>query len=461
MATRYSGSVGNYHRGLLTVRLKPAAEMAESLWGARLTGRAIQALTHLERAGLLRSVERLDADEGANESVSRTARGGTQAMFLERTDAAIFADDPLANLTMIEIDESQPLEPLMLELANDPVVERVSRVPIRHLIGDPPAAGSQDAIRTWWNLAKIGWREARAAAHFVEADQINVAILDTGIDAHHPDLAGRVHGYWRMGGVSDQDIVGHGTHVAGTIAAGIGNGAGIDGVCACRLWTYKVFDDQPAYYEEKRRFEYLVSPKAYLKALRQCTFDDVRVINLSLAGYERDPEEEQVIRQLIGANRVIVAGMGNDRNGANREAYPAAFDGVIAVGATSADDRCIQSSSYGRHIALCAPGDAIWSTLPTYPGQRYFDAVFDGPQQPRRGAPDNRPTGYHFWRGTSMAAAHVSGAVALLLASKPGLSPDAVRRRLIDTAEKVPEMSNASFTPEHGAGRLALAALLA
>ncbi len=444
-----------HHPNLFMVRLRPPAQLADSLWTGRLSGRAATALGYLERAGRVRSVTRLDGDEDVEASFRAGLQGATPQVF----EAGV-PDDPLANLTMIEIDPLQPLEPLLIELANDPLVLRVSRVPTRHLIDGPEAGDAADAVRSWWNLVKIRWNEARRAESFIEANDIVVAVLDTGIDPGHPDLRERVEGYWRRWGVSDQDIVGHGTHVAGIIAAQIGDG-GIDGICACKLRPFKVFDDEPSYYEEAGRFEYLVNPKSYLRALRQCMIDPVNVINLSLAGYERDPEEEHVIGELIRANRVVVAGMGNDGRGANRRAFPAALDGVVAVGATNADDRCIRSSSSGAHIALCAPGDAIWSTLPTYPGQHHYEAVFDDRMMPLPGAPMSRARDYHFGTGTSMAAAHVSGAVALLLARNPRLSPGEVRRRLMDTAEKLGEMSTAAFTPAHGAGRLSLEALLA
>jgi subtilisin family serine protease len=450
-----------YHPGLLMVRLKPLAELEGSLWASRFSGPAANSLAHFERAGLVRSVERLDMDEEMQPLFRASGADVTNALFSTRAGHAGESDDPLANLAMIEFDPSQPLGPLMLEIARDPRVLRVSQVPIRHLIGGAAIGGAASMAAAWWNLTKIKWGEARAALNFVEASAITVAVLDTGIDARHPDLRERVDGYWCPKHVSEKDIVGHGTHVAGIIAAQIGNDIGIEGICECKLRPYKVFDDQPSYYEETDRFEFLVNPKSYLRALRQCKFDSVQVINLSLAGYELDPEEAHVVSELIRSRRVVVAGMGNDGKGASRIAYPAALDEVVAVGATTGDDSRLQSSSRGSHMAICAPGDWIWSTLPTYPGFRYYEAVFDDGMRPHPGAAESRKENYYYERGTSMAAAHVSAAVALVLAQDPDLSPQDVRRKLMETAEKVPQMAAESFTPEHGAGRLALASLLA
>jgi subtilisin family serine protease len=82
------------------------------------------------------------------------------------------------------------------------------------------------------------------------------------------------------------------------------------------------------------------------------------------------------------------------------------------------DDSVTLFSNSGNHIVLSAPGKAIWSTLPTYPGQTGFAAVFGLDGQPRQGKPMRRETDYDAWDGTSMATPHVTGSVALLLASQ-------------------------------------------
>jgi hypothetical protein len=201
-----SPPVSAYHRGLVMVRLKPAANLPESLWNARLSGRAAQALGFLERAGRVRSIERLDGDENAEPSFPERDRGAAPAFFSTHLDSRA-PDDPLANLVMLEVDPSQPLEPLLTEIESDPLVLRASRVPIRHLIGEA-STGRTGIIELWWNLTKIQWSEARKAAGFIEANDITVAVLDTGIDASHPDLKERVDGYWRAKGISDRDHCG-------------------------------------------------------------------------------------------------------------------------------------------------------------------------------------------------------------------------------------------------------------
>src|SRR3712207_3398297 len=99
-----------------------------------------------------------------------------------------------------------------------------------------------------WNLRRIEWAAARALPTFTEATGIRVAVLDTGIDPGHPDLQGRVDQYVFDHpdlplASAERDIVGHGTHVAGTVGALINNALGINGICQCRLLIWKIFDD--------------------------------------------------------------------------------------------------------------------------------------------------------------------------------------------------------------------------
>ena len=139
--------------------------------------------------------------------------------------------------------------------------------------------------------------------------------------------------------------------------------------------------------------------------------------------------------------------------------YPAAIPGLIAVGATSLNDTVASFSNCGNHISLCAPGVAIWSTLPTYPGQ--FGFTNQGTiTHPIMGDRLPRETDYDAWRGTSMASPHVAATVALLLANKGNMNAASVRTKLMEMADKVAGMNGKNWNSDYGAGRLNLLRLL-
>lgn len=475
-----------YHAGMLVVKMRASAGPAMAAMatafaagppaGARVEagGPGMAHLTRLDRGGSIKRVVPLSR----RAQPSAGPRRGMATMMAGATAAASVPPekrDPHAGVVMLELHPGEDLESLRTALAADPSVEFVSRVPIRYLLvknpklrhpGAPGAADVPPDPSLPWNLVKIRWAEARALPGFREATSIKVAVLDTGVDVDHPALNGRVKGYtYTYPNVSapagPKDYIGHGTHVSGLIGAGTAGEHGIRGICECDLHVWKIFGDRPQFLSFPEGYAYLVDPIMYQQALAACLEEGVQVINLSIGGPgQPDHQERALFDQLLQAGVTIVAAMGNDRETGSPTSYPAAIPGVVAVGATDLEDRVAVFSNSGEHIALAAPGVAIWSTLPTYPGQTGYQAVVGANGQPQEGSALKREISYAAWSGTSMATPHVTAASALVLANKGPLTPAEVKARLQQSAVKVPEMGGAAFHPDYGAGRLDLLNLL-
>lgn len=283
-----------------------------------------------------------------------------------------------------------------------------------------------------WNHGAVRIHQARARQSFVDADEVLVAIVDSGIDRRHPDLDGVVQEYFNAHSATEdeRDYVGHGTHVAGIVVAETNNRIGIAGLCRARLLVIKGLPRAGNPWNAER----------YYQALAYPIDRGAKVVNLSLGG-SLDPGERDIIADLLDAGITVVAAMGNDFLKGNPIAYPAAYEGVIAVGASDELDRRADFSGTGKHIALVAPGDNILSTVPRYPSEFAQKLEYDS------------------WPGTSMATPHVAAAAALLLSKSPALAPGAVRKRLMETADHVPGQTGKNA--EFGTGRLNIAAALA
>lgn len=215
---------------------------------------------------------------------------------------------------------------------------------------------------------------------------IKVAILDTGCDMTHPDLKERIVGGRNFtgddGGNPDvyNDYNGHGTHVAGTIAA-IQSNTGVVGVAPeANLLIVKVLDKNGS-----GQYEWIINGIHY--AIEQ----KADIISMSLGGPEDVPELREAIQKAIDNNILVICAAGNEGDGddsTDEFAYPGSYNEVISVGAIDLERRSSNFSNSNNEVDLVAPGEKILST--------YLNGT------------------YATLSGTSMATPHVSGAMALI-----------------------------------------------
>jgi len=225
-----------------------------------------------------------------------------------------------------------------------------------------------------WALDKINVFQLWQMAPVTEA--VVVAILDTGIDPDHQDLNGLIMAEANFtDSSSPADSYGHGTHVAGIIAAK-NNGTGIVGVApGCRLLNVKVADDMGR-----------CQASALAEGIMWAVNNGASVINISLEIKEPSPQLEEAVNYAWSCGSIIIAAAGN--NGNQSPVYPAYYNNCVAVAAINQDDNLAPLSNYGDWVDVAAPGSDIYSTLP-----------------------DND---YGYKTGTSFATACVSGIAALL-----------------------------------------------
>ncbi|MDQ3937955.1 MAG: S8 family peptidase, partial [Chloroflexota bacterium] len=330
-------------------------------------------------------------------------------------------------------------------LATDPAVAAVvpdEEISLDHgLAGDGGAASikitSNAAPRMPAGVVRVGaTRNTTASINGVDQRvKADVAILDTGVDGNHPDL-NVVGGYNCTGSNRGSwgDAHGHGTHVAGTVAA-LDNGFGVVGVApGARLWSVKVLNAQGTGY-----LSWLVCGIDWVTARRDKSDSSrplIEVANMSLrftlanadnrdCGIPSGDTVHKAICRSVRAGTVYAVAAGNDQRNA-RYYRPAAYQEVITVSAIvdydgkpgglarqadycgfysgDPDDTFAKFSNYGAVVDITAPGKCVMST---YPGKRYA-----------------------WMSGTSMATPHVAGGAALYLQSYPNATPSQVRRAL-------------------------------
>lgn len=267
-----------------------------------------------------------------------------------------------------------------------------------------------------WHLAAI---HAPAAWDMTTGSRsIIVAMIDTGVAANHPDLAGQlVAGYNFVDNTTNPtDDNGHGTYTAGLVAAAINNDLGGSGVApSVRIMPVKILDANGG-----------GDIGNFALGIHWAVDHGARVINVSAGIEYASTSMHDAVVYAHNHGVVVVASAGNTPDGNPR--YPGGFDEAIAVAATDRDDKIASFSSYGSYVDIAAPGVEILSTGVTA-GQ----------------------AGYQWASGTSSAAPLVAGAAALLLSARPGLSPDEVQSILEDTAT---DLGPTGWDIHYGAGLL-------
>jgi hypothetical protein len=255
-------------------------------------------------------------------------------------------------------------------------------------------------------FARMRMPEAHALA---TGQSVLIAVIDSGVDAQQPELAGLILDTFDAIGSGDRAHA-HGTSIIGAIAARalLRGTAPSANILAARAFgpNRNSMDGNTA---------------DIVNALDWAMARGARIINMSFAG-SRDPAIERRLAIARQRGIILVAAAGN-AGPTSPPLFPAANPGVIAVTATDEEDRIFRGANRGNHIAVAAPGVGLW--LPTVGGE------------------------YRITSGTSFSAAEITGVIALMLERNPNLTPDAVRRALVSTAR---DLGTPGMDPLFGAG---------
>ncbi|MFC6457420.1 S8 family peptidase [Paenibacillus vulneris] len=257
-----------------------------------------------------------------------------------------------------------------------------------------------------WGIRHIrapqAWKKSKG-------DRIHIGVIDTGADYTHPDLRNCLsHGINLLNRfLLPNDDNGHGTHIAGTIAAS-SRQRGILGVAPeALIHPVKAFDHQGSAFVSD-----------IINGIDWCVKNQIHIINMSFGMKTYSKALELAVRNAYEAGVIVVASSGNEGKKAGID-YPARLRQVIAVGATTRRGQIAPFSNISKKIDIYAPGERVYSTW-------------------LRGK-------YHELSGTSMATSHVTGVIALMLAKKPGLKPMQVKTIIKKNAKLILKANRTSF----------------
>ena len=358
-----------------------------------------------------------DASSTTRNSLITYTASATTTLYL---DAGAFANAYTGTYTVVATDLTPPPPPVGFSSVDGYGEANVARA--LDLLTGLPLPRQAPLGGVFWGLDRVGAPSAWAAG--VTGAGITVAVVDTGVDATHPDLAANMWtnpGEIAGNGLDDDnngfiddsrgwdfasndndpmDLNGHGTHVAGTIAAA-NDGSGQTGVAyGARIMPVRVLD-------AAGRGTYA----AIANGVRYATANGARVINLSLGGGTGSPDLQLAIQEAAARGVVVVMAAGND--GAATVGYPAAYATTVGLAAGAVDINGTLASFSNRAGStpldyVTAPGVNVYSTLPG--------------------------NAYGYLSGTSMATPHLAGLAALILSYRPALTAAQVEALLTASA---------------------------
>ena len=294
-----------------------------------------------------------------------------------------------ATIGLFRITDRRSAQTVSRELATEASIRSV-QLNFRHFLQEQEAALTE-GDPAQYALAKLRLPQAHTLAR---GANVTVAVIDSGVDVKHPELANAIADSFDALGSKEGPHV-HGTGIAGAI---VSHARLMGSAPAARILAIRAFAAAPNGGEST---SYVI-----LKALDYAAAHGAQIVNMSFAG-PNDALIERGISAAVAKGIVMVAAAGN-AGAKSPPLYPAANRSVIAVSATDSQDRLFAASNRGGHIAVSAPGVDIF--LP---------------------APDEK---YQMTSGTSFSAAYISGLAALLLERNPALKPDEVRAILMKTA---------------------------
>ena len=297
--------------------------------------------------------------------------------------------------------------------------------------GSYAVAPNDPSYPAQWTLpavnAPAAWDRSRGSADVI------VAVVDSGVDANHAELAGQlVQGFdattgQPLGG-GNSDSFGHGTGVIGVVAAATDNGRGV----ASLGWNTRVLPIKDGDASPRR--------SATVAGIRHAADRGARIVNVSSGNPCRDVNEAAAVTYAQSRGALVVAAVGNSALEGDRIVYPAAYPGVLAVGATGFDGARADYSNFGDYVSLVAPGGSAdrnpaHDVLVLAPGSATVSRA-----------------------GTSYSSPLVAAAAALIVAGRPAVTANEVATALTSTAT---DLGSPGPDPFHGAGQLNVAAALA